>query len=172
MSTEATLQTAQALLAPWTKGARAPEPDRLDVLIDAADLTAAVQALHDARWGYLAAITALDYLGRAVPFAQDARWQALMASGRVPADGAPLEALYFFAAGRAIVTLRMLLPREGAAIASICGILPSASFFERELSEMFGITVTETPDPNHLFLPENWPAGVHPLRKDFAPGRQ
>ena len=172
MSTELILQASAGLLAPWIKGTRTPEPNRLDVLIDAADLLAAVQALHDARWGYLTAIAGLDYLGKAAQFAQDARWQTLVADGRASPQDAPLEALYFFASGAAVVTLRLLLPRDAASVASVCSITPSASFFERELSEMFGITVVDTPDPNRLFLPDNWPPGVHPLRKDFTPGKQ
>ncbi|MBK8901102.1 MAG: nickel-dependent hydrogenase large subunit [Anaerolineaceae bacterium] len=32
---------------------------------------------------------------------------------------------------------------------------------------MFGITVTDTPHTEHLFLPDDWPAEVYPLRKDF-----
>ena len=34
--------------------------------------------------------------------------------------------------------------------------------------EMFGVTVVDTPNPDRLFLPDEWPAGVYPLRKDFS----
>jgi Ni,Fe-hydrogenase III component G len=33
---------------------------------------------------------------------------------------------------------------------------------------MLGITITGTPNPDRLFLPDDWPVGVHPLRKDFS----
>jgi Ni,Fe-hydrogenase III component G len=33
---------------------------------------------------------------------------------------------------------------------------------------MLGLTVTGTPDPSRLFLPDDWPDGVYPLRKDFV----
>lgn len=168
MSTEATLQTANTLLAPWAKGTKTPELNRLDVLIHAPDLLDAVQALLDARWGYLVAITALDTLGKEAQLAAqggDERAKAL------PNTAGALEVLYFFSAGPAMVTLRMLLPREAPAIASVCGLIPSSSFYERELAEMFGITVVNTPDANHLFLPEDWPANVYPLRKDFVPNK-
>ena len=39
--------------------------------------------------------------------------------------------------------------------------------FERELSEMFGVTVVGIPNPERLYLPDDWPEGVYPLRKDF-----
>jgi Ni,Fe-hydrogenase III component G len=170
MTTEVALETAQNLLVPCTRGTKTPEPGRLDILINASDLLDAVKALLDAHWGYLVAITALDYVGKAAaPFAQDERWQPLIESTGLKPDSlsGALEVLYFFCNGPAVVTLRVLLLREAASIASVCGLIPSADFFECELSEMFGITVVNTPDPNHLFLPEEWPTGVYPLRKDF-----
>jgi Ni,Fe-hydrogenase III component G len=34
---------------------------------------------------------------------------------------------------------------------------------------MLGITFVGTPNTDKLFLPDNWPMGVFPLRKDFNP---
>jgi NADH:ubiquinone oxidoreductase subunit C len=170
MTTETVLQNGAALLTPWAKGQRTPEANRLDVLIHAPDLLACVKALLDARWGYLVAITGLDYVGKsAAAFAQDARWLSLVEAGAPAAPEGVLEVLYHFSDGPAMLTLRMLLLRDRAAIASVCGLIPSASFFERELSEMFGIQVVNTPDPKRLFLSDDWPAEVYPLRKDFVP---
>ncbi|HEY3290134.1 MAG TPA: NADH-quinone oxidoreductase subunit C, partial [Anaerolineae bacterium] len=95
------------------------------------------------------------------------RWKELLDSGEVQPTSAPLEVLYFYANGPAVVTLRMLIARENATIPSLCGMIPSASWYERELSEMFGIAVVNAPDSNHLFLPDSWPDRVYPLRKDF-----
>jgi Ni,Fe-hydrogenase III component G len=77
--------------------------------------------------------------------------------------------LYHFCSGAAIVTLRTHIPREAACVSSICGLVPSAGFFERELSEMLGVTVVDAPAAGRLFLPDDWPEGVYPLRKDFVP---
>ncbi len=145
MSTEAALDTAVTILAPWGPTATRPEPTRLDVTIAREHLLDAVAALQGARWGYLSAMTGLD----------------------LPATG-EFEVLYHFCAGAAIVTLRVRAPKADATVPSICGLIPSASFFERELSEMFGITVAGTPNPARLFLPDDWPEGVFPLRKDFG----
>ncbi len=76
--------------------------------------------------------------------------------------------MYHFCNRSAIVNLRVRLPHDNAAIPSICAIKPGATFFERELSEMFGIEVLGTPNPDRLFLPDDWPQDVHPLRKDFV----
>jgi Ni,Fe-hydrogenase III component G len=37
------------------------------------------------------------------------------------------------------------IPRDNAAIPSVCGFIPAATFFERELGEMFGVNVMGTP---------------------------
>lgn len=147
MSTEAALDTAATILAPWGPAATRPESTRLDVMIAREHLLEAIGALKGARWGYLSAMTGLD----------------LTATGE-------FEVLYHFCAGAAVVTLRVRAPKSDATVPSICGLIPSASFFERELSEMFGVTVAGSPDPTRLFLPDDWPEKVFPLRKDYAPG--
>ncbi len=60
METDAMLKTAARLLQRWAQATATPEPERLDVTLDAADLVPAVAALQQARWGYLAAITGVD----------------------------------------------------------------------------------------------------------------
>ncbi|HOJ26461.1 MAG TPA: NADH-quinone oxidoreductase subunit C, partial [Candidatus Saccharicenans sp.] len=50
---------------------------------------------------------------------------------------------------------------------SICEIIPGAILYERELQDMFGITVQNIPDGRPLLLPDDWPAGNYPLRKDW-----
>jgi Ni,Fe-hydrogenase III component G len=147
MYTEQLLQTAESLLAPYTQATERPAANRLDVVVDVGELVTAVYSLHQSNWGYLAAVTGLD-LG---------------------VESGELEVLYHFCAGAAVVGLRVKVDRRTAVIPTICPIIPSASFFERELIEMFGITVAGTPSTDHLFLPDNWPAGVYPLRKDFRP---
>lgn len=147
MNIENDLQTAESILKPWSAETSAPEDNRLDVVIGAADLVPVVGALQDAGWGYLSAITGLD-LGP---------------------EAGELEVLYHFCEGAAVLTLRVTIDRETAVISTLCDLIPSASFFERELSEMFGITVKGTPNTDHLFLPDEWPDGVYPLRKDFEP---
>lgn len=145
IDTENVLRSASRLLQQWSKETTAPEPNRLDVVIDATDLLAAVKEMHSTNWGYLATITGLD-LG---------------------IDAGEIELLYHFCAGAAIVTLRVRTPRDDPFVPSICEIIPSASFYERELIEMLGVTIVNTPNTQRLFLPDDWPIGVYPLRKDF-----
>jgi Ni,Fe-hydrogenase III component G len=145
MTNEALLDTAQQLLTTWARATTKPTANRLDVQIDSASLPLAAAALRQARWGFLTAITGLD---------------------DVKAN--ELEVLYHFVNGAANVNLRVRIPRENASIPSVCGVIPAATFFERELGEMFGINVTGTPNPDRLFLPDEWPTDAPPLRKDFV----
>ncbi len=145
MDTEKALESAGQLVETWAAGTERPEPNRLDVIIEPKNLPAAAEALHQARWGYLITITGLD-------------------KGPEETD---LEALYHFCHNEAVLTLRVQVPKTDASVPSLCDIIPSASLIEREVSEMFGITVVGTPDPSHLFLPDEWPDDQYPLRKDF-----
>ncbi len=142
------LHAAMALLEPRALKITEPAAHRADVYLDAGRLLPAVKSLRAVRWGFLTAITGMD---------------------DVKAN--ELEVLYHFCNGGAIVNLRVRIPRENAAIPSICSLVPSATFFERELSEMFGINVLDTPHPERLFLSEDWPQNVHPLRKDWVPAQ-
>jgi Ni,Fe-hydrogenase III component G len=144
MNTETALQMAEKLLADCIIETRIPEPNRLDVVIDADDLLAAAKTLEAAHWGYLAAVTGLD---------------------NGPEVG-QIEVLYHFCAGAAVLTLRVQTPRDRASVPSITGFLPHASFYERELREMFGVEVINLSNNDHLFLPDDWPDDLYPLRKD------
>jgi Ni,Fe-hydrogenase III component G len=150
MNVEETLTTASQILEAWawkTETTR-PAPTRIDATLENNDdLVPLVVALRVKQLGYLAAITGLDH-GPEAGF---------------------MEALYHFSTGPVIVTLRLKLPREGAEVQTLSDIIPSAEPFERELSEMFGVMVVGLPNPDHLYLPEGWPEGVYPLRKDFDP---
>ena len=146
MNTELLLQTARSILSVWGERSSSPETNRLDVNLSSDELLDAVNILVDNSWGYLSAITGLDN-----------------------GPESDLEALYHFCSYAAIVTLRVHLPRQNAMVSSICQLIPSASLYERELSEMLGVTITNAPNTERLFLPDDWPYGIYPLRKDFNP---
>ena len=143
--TQNLLERAEPLLAPWLDTAERPAPNRLDVSLGVNDLLPAVAALRADGWGYLVAITGLD---------------PGVATGQ-------LSVLYHFAEGAAVVTLRVSLPRDAAEVPTIRALVPLAAIYEQELIEVLGVTVAGAPDNGRLFLPDDWPDGVYPLRKDF-----
>jgi Ni,Fe-hydrogenase III large subunit/Ni,Fe-hydrogenase III component G len=58
------------------------------------------------------------------------------------------------------------LPPDSPKVASISGVVPAANWAEREIQDLVGVEMTDHPYPKRLVLPDGWPAGVHPLRKD------
>ena len=62
--------------------------------------------------------------------------------------------------------LRVKLPKSDLRIPTITDLIPGAVFTERETQEMMGIEVVGIPDKRRLFLPEDFPEGVYPWRRD------
>lgn len=147
-TTEQILDIAVKLTEQWvweTTNER-PENNRLDIFLKKLDdLVPIAVGLRVQGLGYLSAITGLDH----GPEAGD------------------LEVLYHFCTGEAVITLRVSLPREEGCIATLTDVIPGAEAFERELSEMFGIEVVGLRKPFRLYLPDDMPADIHPLRKDM-----
>jgi NADH:ubiquinone oxidoreductase subunit C len=147
-TTEEVLTLAREIASAWDCMTEVdqPEPNRLNIrLTKSEDLIPIITMLRVKRLGYLVAITGLDQ----------------------GAEQGTLEVLYHFCTAAATLTVRVQFPREEASIPTLSEIIPSAEPFERELSEMFGVTVSGLDAPEHLYLPDDWPGATYPLRKDF-----
>ena len=67
-----------------------------------------------------------------------------------------------------IITVRTLLKdKKDPHIDTITSFTRSGWWIEREVHEMFGVTFDNNEDLRALLLPDEWPKGVYPLRKDF-----
>ncbi len=60
------------------------------------------------------------------------------------------------------------LPADNPKIDSISTVVPAANWAEREMRDLIGIEPVGHPYLKRLVLPDGWPEGSHPLRKDFA----
>lgn len=65
-----------------------------------------------------------------------------------------------------MITLAVILPKNDLTIPTISDLIPGAVFGEREKQEFLGIKVIGIPDNRRLFLPEDFPEGIYPWRKD------
>jgi len=68
--------------------------------------------------------------------------------------------------GEYTVTFAVLLPKSDLSIPTISDLIPGAVFSEREKQEFLGVKVIGIPDSRRLFLPEDFPEGIYPWRKD------
>ncbi|HEB30889.1 MAG TPA: NADH-quinone oxidoreductase subunit C [Spirochaetes bacterium] len=66
-----------------------------------------------------------------------------------------------------IISLRVKLDRNKPTTASLAPVFNGANWIERELHDILGINFEGHPDLKKLLLPDEWPDGVYPLRKDY-----
>jgi len=64
------------------------------------------------------------------------------------------------------ISVRFALPKDDLWIDSICDLIPGALISEREKQEMLGVDVRNIYDSRRYFLPDDFPQGVYPWRKD------
>jgi NADH-quinone oxidoreductase subunit C len=120
-----------------------PAVRRIFVRVDPANILEAVKVLKEALdFAYLATISGVDL-------------------------GQSFEILYHFANQHSQLNVRTQVPKSNAHLESICPVIPGAVLYERELQDMFGLVVDHNPDPRPLVVPDDWPPGNYPLRKDW-----
>jgi NADH:ubiquinone oxidoreductase subunit C len=64
------------------------------------------------------------------------------------------------------VSVRTRVPKDKPVVDSIVDVIPSASFHEREVHDMLGVEFKGNLNLKRILLPEDWPEGVHPLRRE------
>lgn len=104
----------------------------------------AVRFLHAQGFVELSDLTAVDYLDR------DPRFDVM--------------AILLSPTLKEFVRLKTVVG-EDQAVDSLTPIWPGASWFEREVYDLFGIAFNDHPDLRRILLPSDYHG--HPLRKDF-----
>lgn len=72
--------------------------------------------------------------------------------------------------GSIVLNLRIRVPRENPLIKTVTQYFPAADAYERELADLLGIKVDGLTISHHYPLPDGWPEGQYPLRKDWKEG--
>ncbi len=81
--------------------------------------------------------------------------------------GEQIEVIYHLAhKGSIELSLRLTVPKKNPTIPTITDVIPGAILYEREVHDLLGVTFEGHPDLSPLVLPEGWPKGVYPLRKE------
>lgn len=66
-----------------------------------------------------------------------------------------------------VISVRVKLDKVDPEIDSISGICEGANWVEREIYELLGVNFRGHPDLRRLLLPDEWPEGVYPLKRDY-----
>jgi membrane-bound hydrogenase subunit beta len=83
-------------------------------------------------------------------------------------QGANLAAMYHLArASGVVLSLSVAVPKEKPVLQTVTGYFPAAECYERELIDLLGMQVEGLPPGPRYPLPDGWPAGQYPLRKDW-----
>ncbi len=80
--------------------------------------------------------------------------------------GANIGVYYHIRTSKDLFTIKAEVPKENPKIATIIDLMPGAAFHEIEVMDLLGVVFEGNPNPGHFVLPETWPEGIYPLRKD------
>ena len=64
------------------------------------------------------------------------------------------------------IMVRVEVPRDTCEFLAVSAKVPAAVWSEREVQDMFGLKAVGIIDNRNLVLPDDWPSGLYPLRKD------
>ena len=82
--------------------------------------------------------------------------------------GASLGLIYHLARESGVMlNLVTSVPKERPVLQTVTGYFPAAEAYERELADLFGFQVQGLPEGPRYPLPDDWPGGQFPLRKDW-----
>lgn len=66
-----------------------------------------------------------------------------------------------------MLNVKITISKENPVLKSIIGYFPNSDIYERELVDLLGIKVSGLPEGKRYPLPDDWPEGQYPLRKDW-----
>jgi len=98
---------------------------------------------------------------------KDLKGRFIIASGVDTPEGA-IEILYHFDFFQLpqVISLRIKTEKSNPEVESLAMIIKGTEWIEREIAELLGVKFKGHPDMKHLLLPDDWPEGSYPLRRD------
>ncbi|ATB69150.1 hydrogenase-4 component G, large subunit [Sulfurospirillum diekertiae] len=136
---------------------RQPE-DQITITVDRNDLPEAVRMLYYDMGGWLSTMIPNDERQLNGNFAL--YYVLSMEGGKMTAEDEVAQD------EKCWITVRALVPAADPTFPSVTCKVPAAVWYEREAFDLFGLRAIGLPDPRRLVLADDWPANLHPLRKD------
>ncbi len=85
-------------------------------------------------------------------------------------EGEFLSFIYHLSAENGVVVnLKISVPKRKPIIKTVTPYFPGAESYEREVMDLLGAVVDSLPPGPRYPLPDSWPRGEFPLRKDWKP---
>ncbi len=66
-----------------------------------------------------------------------------------------------------LLNIKTSVPKSNPVLKTVTPYFSGADIYEREVVDLLGVKVEGLPEGNRYPLPDNWPAGQYPLRKDW-----
>lgn len=83
-------------------------------------------------------------------------------------EGAMMALIYHIARPDGVIlNLKTRVPKENPVVKTVINYFPPADIYEREIMDLLGIVFEGLPDGKRYPLPDDWPKGSYPLRKDW-----
>ena len=82
-------------------------------------------------------------------------------------EGTTLAVIYHFSKNGLVLNLKINVPKEKPVIKTVTSRFPSADIYEREIMDLLGFEVMGIGPGQRYPLPDHWPQGNYPLRKDW-----
>ena len=132
--------------------------DQITVLVDRNDLPLAVKTLYYDIGGFISTMIPNDE--RQINGSYALYYALSMEGSKMT------EADDFAAEDKCFITVKTLIPGSDPTFPSVTPLVPACVWYEREAYDMFGLVAEGLPDKRRLVLSDDWPDGLHPLRKD------
>ena len=132
--------------------------DQITVLVDRNDLPLAVKTLYYDIGGFISTMIPNDE--RQINGCYALYYAISMEGSKMT------EADDFAADDKCFITVKTLIPGSDPTFPSVTPLVPACVWYEREAYDMFGLVAEGLPDKRRLVLSDDWPDGLHPLRKD------
>lgn len=82
-------------------------------------------------------------------------------------SGENYEMIYHFSNGGVVLNLKATAPKTDPVFETVTGLYEGATMYELEAHNLLGLTVNGIPGDIKYPLPDDWPDGQYPLRKDW-----